>query len=1252
MSVPVRPSSRARRWLRRGLLAAAAAALVLLLVLAWVLRSDSGREFALARVLAALPPGSLSWQRAEGTISGPLQFHGLRYEQDGLRVEAERVLVDLAPAALIGRTLRIEQLTIERGRVELPAASESREPWPSTLTLPEQLPSLRSPLAVAVEALAIRDVRIAQGELQLIALDTLDAIGRLERGRLTLQRFDIASDRGRLQARGSLDSASRWDTGLQASLALAQFGAEPLPMQIDAAGDLDDLTLVVTTALPEPAKASLRVVGGLTRPRWTLDLAAPGIEPARLGIDAPPLALELEARGDLAHATLSGIATIDGRALRLMPSTLRYADGSVLVEPFAVQLEPGSIEANGSIDLRAASPMLALDLRWQDLEWTGTAPADTVRTRGTARVEGATQDYRLDADAELVRGRERAQLTLRGRGDTTRMTLDQFDFIVPQGELDASGEIAWSPDLRWDLRAKLRDFDPAWLQPDYAGAIDAELVTTGRMIDDRPSGRLTLDPLGGTLRERALDGRIEASLDEAGHGEATFDLGIGGSRVRGTGQWGERIDAQLQFAPLQLEDLLSQASGRIGGTLAVRGSRAHPSLIADLEGEAIVFADVQAQRLRLSSRGEGNAPRELDLRAEQVRVADQNIAMLRIDAEGDRAEHVIDVSLQAEVATLSARLRGGAADGVWRGELQALDLTPHERDAWRLDAPSHLSVDTRSGTLELDSSCLRAGAASLCTAIAWQATRGEASFRLDALPLQTFDPIITQSLQTPASAYGEVSADGQLRRAADGAMSGDIRLRSAAGGLRLDPESPRDLLVYRNLQLDGRLDPARAELSASAELGGEGELRATLVNESPLTPDGALQGEVLLTLRDLAFVELLSDQVADVRGRLDAGLNLAGTRAQPALLGRATLTEFTAELPALGVALREGRADVRSEGAGAARIEASVRSGEGELRVAGRLDGRDEADARLQLAIEGENFAASATPDLAAIVSPDLQLRLVEERIELRGELALPRARINLERLESATRPSSDVVIVDAQSAAQKATVLDSEIVVELGEDVRLVGFGLKGKLEGRVTLRERPGRASTARGGVRVSGEYKAYGQDLRITRGQLSYASTPLDNPALDLRAEREIDEITVGVQVRGTALAPQLSLWSDPSLDQAEQLSYLVLGRPLRSASQADGSQLSQAAAAFGGNLLAQQLGARMGLDEVGVADSRALGGAALTLGKYLSPRLYVSYGVALFGTGQVVTFKYLLSRIWSVQIDSGSENRAAVNYRLER
>lgn len=60
------------------------------------------------------------------------------------------------------------------------------------------------------------------------------------------------------------------------------------------------------------------------------------------------------------------------------------------------------------------------------------------------------------------------------------------------------------------------------------------------------------------------------------------------------------------------------------------------------------------------------------------------------------------------------------------------------------------------------------------------------------------------------------------------------------------------------------------------------------------------------------------------------------------------------------------------------------------------------------------------------------------------------------------------------------------------------------------------------------------------------------------------------------------------------------------------------------------VAAGLGARIGLDDAGVNESRALGGDVLSVGKYLSPKLYVGYGVSLLGTGQVMTLKYLLRK----------------------
>ena len=60
-----------------------------------------------------------------------------------------------------------------------------------------------------------------------------------------------------------------------------------------------------------------------------------------------------------------------------------------------------------------------------------------------------------------------------------------------------------------------------------------------------------------------------------------------------------------------------------------------------------------------------------------------------------------------------------------------------------------------------------------------------------------------------------------------------------------------------------------------------------------------------------------------------------------------------------------------------------------------------------------------------------------------------------------------------------------------------------------------------------------------------------------------------------------------------------------------------------------------------------------GTSLVLGKYLSPRLYLSYGVGLFEPGQVITLRYRLGQRWNLEVQNATDfSRATLNYRLER
>lgn len=160
---------------------------------------------------------------------------------------------------------------------------------------------------------------------------------------------------------------------------------------------------------------------------------------------------------------------------------------------------------------------------------------------------------------------------------------------------------------------------------------------------------------------------------------------------------------------------------------------------------------------------------------------------------------------------------------------------------------------------------------------------------------------------------------------------------------------------------------------------------------------------------------------------------------------------------------------------------------------------------------------------------------------------------------------------------------------------------------------------------------------------------------DPRINIRAERTIGDVVAGIDVSGRAQSPRVDVWSTPAMSQSEALAYLVLGRSLTGASSDQAQQVNAASAAIsaGSGLLASQLGAKLGLDDAGVSQSRALGGSVIGVGKYISPKLYVGYGVSLVGSGSVLTLKYLLRRGFDVEVESSTvENRGSLNWRKEK
>src|SRR5690606_19078454 len=178
-----------------------------------------------------------------------------------------------------------------------------------------------------------------------------------------------------------------------------------------------------------------------------------------------------------------------------------------------------------------------------------------------------------------------------------------------------------------------------------------------------------------------------------------------------------------------------------------------------------------------------------------------------------------------------------------------------------------------------------------------------------------------------------------VERAAGGAIGGSARLGSERGEISLPDPEPRELLVFDDLVLNVELDEAALRADLSAALAEQGRVSGDFRLDDPMGDDGALQGRLDIDVRQLQWIELLTDElIVQPQGALAASVLIGGSRAQPRVEADATIAGFAAEVPSVGLALSEGEIQIRSAGSSAAAITGGVRSGEGRLAIEGALD--------------------------------------------------------------------------------------------------------------------------------------------------------------------------------------------------------------------------------------------------------------------------------------------------------------------------
>ncbi|OQW90949.1 MAG: hypothetical protein BWK79_18265, partial [Beggiatoa sp. IS2] len=140
------------------------------------------------------------------------------------------------------------------------------------------------------------------------------------------------------------------------------------------------------------------------------------------------------------------------------------------------------------------------------------------------------------------------------------------------------------------------------------------------------------------------------------------------------------------------------------------------------------------------------------------------------------------------------------------------------------------------------------------------------------------------------------------------------------------------------------------------------------------------------------LLPLLVPQVEKPQGTVDGFLTIGGTLTQPLLNGKLQIKQVAIDLPQQGLAIKDFNLAIVADGQKNVQIDASLRSGEGWLKLAGMVQLLSATDWKTQLQLDGERLEVINIPVAWALASPKINITVTPGQVDVTGNLLIPEA--------------------------------------------------------------------------------------------------------------------------------------------------------------------------------------------------------------------------------------------------------------------
>ncbi|HFT5242670.1 TPA: translocation/assembly module TamB domain-containing protein [Yersinia enterocolitica] len=1270
------------RWVKRLSIAFLLIILLLVGTLAGLLGTTSGLHFLINSAVRWVPGLDIA------SVTGgwrDLTLKGIQYQMPGVTVKAGQFHLSLQLSCLKRSELCVNALTAQD--VDVVVDTKALPPAAETPASTEPMGELSTPYPITLRMLTLNNVKVTIDDTA-ISLDEFRTGAHWQQRALNLMPTKI---NGLLIALPKTvpaivpDAAKpAVETAIAVKEAVEQQAVAPIPIEPELPlgerlkalfaepllPELPDFRLPLDLQINAISGQQLRLTGDTDVLISSLLLQA-STQDQRITLDTLEIKSPqggLSAQGEATLNETWPLSLVVNSTLNVEPlkgEKVKLTVGGALREQLKVALNlsgPVSAQLDAETSLAQAGLPLALTLQSKQLRWPlagdPTYQIDNLRMR----LNGQATDYALSLRSD-VKGTDLppAVVMLDGKGNVEQFNLTRLRLAALQGNTDLTGVVDWRQAISWNSVLTLSGINTAKQWPEWPAKLDGKIVTRGSIHGGSWQLQVPELTLDGNVKQNRVTARGSLTGNAAGQWHIPgINLALGRNKLDVKGDLNEQWQLDANVDAPQLDGALPGLAGVVNGTLRLRGNLKAPQLLADLTANRLQWQELSINRVRIEGdvRSTDQIQGQLAIRVEQLKQADLVVSLLTLDARGSEKQHQLRLNMQGEPVSGQLALEGSfdRQQERWRGTLNNTRFDTPVGE-WRLSRAIALDYQNTLERVTIGPHCWLNRNAELCVPRAIEAgPSGQASVVLNRFDLAMIKPFLGP----------ETTLDGVFTGRADvswkaGGSLPDVRVSLSGNGVKVQQVVQGNTLpiAFETLNLNGGLTNGQVRADWLIKLVNNGQFSGQV---QVADPEGRrnLSGNIAINNISLAMINPILSDGEKAAGLLNANLRLGGNAKSPLVFGRLALDNVDVDGSWMPFDITEGRLVMNFDGM-TSTLDGLIRTSQGQLNLSGDADWRDINAWRARIAAKGNKLRVTVPPMVRIDVSPDIVFEATPQLFTLNGSVDIPWARITVQEVpETAVGVSSDEVMLNNDlkpiSPRSNSIPINSNLVIRVGNDVRLNAFGLKARLQGDLKMVQDQ-RGLGLNGQINIpSGSFRAYGQDLIVNKGVLLFSGPP-DQPLLNIEAIRNpdatADGVTAGVRVTGMADAPRLEIFSDPSMSQQEALSYLLRGQGLGNSGADSGlmtSMLVGMGVAQSGKLVGK-IGEAFGvtnlaLDTQGVGDS-----SQVVVSGYVTKDLQVKYGVGIFDSLATLTLRYRLMPRLYLEAVSGIDQALDVLYQFE-